>query len=173
MNKSIESEGELLPVNVVGNYYLDNLPQDPQRVVIYGANISGAHDFARAFRRHIEEMGITDAQIIHERNVSYWKKQFYGESDEKPGVRTLPRGVVVFDVMRQYDPWSGQGMFIDSFGYEGQKTETFFDHIKQLCEKHGVPYAWLSSSESTETLLQRLEGFKKALPNSINQDFNT
>lgn len=110
------------------------------RVVIYGA-MAGT---APALNRHILD---TAKRFDVERDVDlctnsgFWKEAFFGlkpalGSDQKP---TIPGLVIVSGGIRQYDPWNGNGMTIDSFSELDPKGRTFFDHVSSLCDQWGVP----------------------------------
>lgn len=110
------------------------------RVVIYGA-MAGA---APALKRHILD---TAKRFDIKRGVDlctnsgFWKEAFFGlkpvlGSDQKP---TIPGLVIVSGGIRQYDPWNGNSMTIDSFSDLDTSGRTFFDHVSNLCDQWGVP----------------------------------
>lgn len=121
------------------------LAMDPNCIVVYGSPRSGADEFTLSFERYLHEYGIPNARVDWTRSIDGIHPVFYGASHEDVEsdnyVPTIPRGVVVFPEMRQYDPIStsstGHTYSIDEPDADG--GETIYDLIKRLCEKHDVP----------------------------------
>ncbi len=110
---------------------------DPNRIVVYGSNNSGANTLTKELQRYLQEVGIDHPSVELVRDAALIHQSFYGQKTPEDQV-VLPRGVVVFPEMRQY--WEGRGMFIPTYGYEGLTGPFPFDLIKELCTKHGIPF---------------------------------
>ncbi len=136
------------------------------RVVVYGSNTSGAQELATQFQMYLEKTGINSPIVQHERDVALVRETFYGRMTPQD-IPSLPRGVIVFPWMRQYDLWTGKGMFIRTFGKEGLEDSLAFERIKELCDQHNVP---LIKFEDISTSPTTKEGIRALLLQSPNQD---
>ena len=147
------------------------LAVDPNRVVVYGSRLSGALDLARELGRYLEERGVSQPQVVGWRDAGYLRQAFFdeplphevidgpislpsGKVTDAP-VRTLPRGVVVFPEMRQYTEMGG--MFLDTYESKDFYGKSTFDHIRELCERHGVPYLRMDYGATQEQLIEGLK----------------
>lgn len=136
--------------------------QSQSRIVVFGSRVSGAANFSQDFTNLLEKRGIEHVEVEWYREAPHIKTSFFGLAPGEPfsdPKASLPRGVVVFPELRQYH--NGMGMSIRTHFAKGLDDKTPYDHIKELCDKFGVPCVRMEEEDSLD--LPSLESKMKAL----------
>lgn len=124
------------------------LQDNPNRIVVFGSRLSGAEFFTNDFLKLLKENGIENPSVVLMRDGALIDQAFYGQQiqNDKP---SIPKGVVIFPEMRQYEGKSQMfiATYCDKDIVDGQ---TPFEKIKNLCEKHSVPYIKMTNYDSIE-----------------------
>jgi len=124
------------------------LVQSPNRVVVFGSHVSGAEDLARQARKGLDAFnaqqranGLPEVSVESWRDAGHLYDFFYGRTPDNPTAEpTIPRGVIAFPEMRQYDPYNGRGMFIP----------TPVAALQELCDQYGVPLILAERNDQPE-----------------------
>lgn len=151
----------------------ETLPvQNPNRVVVFGARVSGSDFLAGRFQSYLKEKGIQDPKVHYVRNIAnieagffdYWPVNpnwdYYPDNwnnDESTDHPTLPRGVILLPEMRQYHEMTG--IFVPSY--------VVWSDIKKMCDQYGVPMVTIDKDFTPEQIETEI---KKLLPENLTLD---
>lgn len=114
------------------------------RMVVFGAVLTGAYELAEALQKYLEQRGIVNPKVKTYKMFLNIEDGFYGilrSANEikarKPKPEpSLPKGVIAFPQMRDW----------------GETVKTPIDFIQALCEKHGVPFVIFEIPPTLEQL---------------------
>ena len=134
------------------------------RIIVFGSAQNGVNTIATDSGVFLRNKGLSDDYIVViQRDASYIGSFFYNRVpgtpwEQQSGV-TVPKGVIILPDMRQYDPRSYMGMTISTYYSKDWDGKTPFDHIKELCEKSGVPYVEFGGPPMESVLFEKLAEF--------------
>ena len=162
--QSEQDGGQYLPQVVEHSELVDSSRESvatPNRVVIFGSNLSGAGLLAEEFQQYLIDAGIENPLVELQRDQALINEAFYGRRNPEERI-TLPRGVIAFSEMRQYDPWDGKGMSIRTYHSRSLEGRTAFDDIKKLCQRHKIPLVKFKEGATADHIEK---GLKALSPN--------
>lgn len=116
------------------------------RVVVFGAVLTGAYELAQALQEYLQQQGVVNPEVETYKMFFNIEAGFYGilgKGGKNRGF-SLPKGVLAFPEMRDW----------------GETVKTPFGFIQDLCEKHGVPFV---KFDAIPTLKQLQDGMPPLL----------
>jgi hypothetical protein len=139
---TVLASGERLPATTGAN-----------TVLIFGSRVSRAYELAAKFQAYLEEKNLPNPDVYAIGDAGLIEKTFL--SLDELGKLNLPKGVILLPEMRQNDPFTGNGMSLDTYHCGIDKF------VESLCNKYGVPLIKIKPDEPAERIIESLEGIYK------------
>ena len=129
------------------------------RILVLGSVTAGSRTFAEQFQKFADDSSVPKVAIDYLSDIAEVERIFLGQKTAEEGWKNPkpPIGVVLFPQMRQHDPYSGRGVFINTYG------TGVAEYVRSLCEKFTVPLREIKDSSTSGDSSEILAPLLKAI----------
>jgi len=119
------------------------LTAPPYRVIVYGTRMESSGDLASMLQQYFEARGVPNphVQLVRDEAYIFWHFFGFAQDDQTVDESRLPKGVILFPMMRQYDRM-GAGCSISTTHDLDLHGLSIKDKLTQLCAEYNVPFVW-------------------------------